>query len=66
MAALGVAQIVIGVALVCVGVIFWLRAARRPNALGDAEGSEQAKMSNVRPRLDQIRNSSQSGSAEEK
>jgi hypothetical protein len=65
--ALGIALTVIGVALVCAGLILWHRATRTnpadPDDGGDLralldalEAADQDAMTNVRPRLDQIRN----------
>jgi hypothetical protein len=69
--ALGIALIVIGVALVCGGLILWHRATRTNPADADDGGdlralidaleeADQDAMSNVRPRLDQIRNENSS------
>jgi hypothetical protein len=70
--ALGIALIVIGVALVCAGLILWPRAPHADPAAPDDDGlrgmraivealeqedrAERDAMTNVRPRLDQIRN----------
>jgi hypothetical protein len=67
MTVLGIALIVIGLALVCGGLIVWHRASRtgpaEPDDAGELraiinalEEADQATMANVRPRLDQIRN----------
>ena len=70
--ALGIALIVIGVALVCARLILWPRAPQADPAAPDDDGlrgmraivealeqedrAETDAMTNVRPRLDQIRN----------
>jgi len=67
MDALGIALIVIGLALVCAGLVFWRWASRTQPADLDGDGPgelrglidalDQAESSarSVRPRLDQIR-----------